>query len=112
MTDSAQDDGFEELTLGFDWRFAVLPQLCDLIKNALGHFPLGGFGDFDHFFASDDGHGIAVGIEADAFTRNVVDHDCVEVLRNQLLAGVFEDVFGLCREANNDLRPLLLRKLF
>ena len=90
----------------------MLAEADDLVEDALGDFPLGGFGDFDDFFASDDGDGVAVGVEADAFAGNVVDHDGVEVLRNQLLAGVFEDIFCFGGEADDDLRVFFWRKFF
>ena len=52
----------------------------------------------------DDGDGVAVGVKADAFAGNVVDDDGIEILRDQLLAGVLENVFGLGGEADDDLR--------
>ena len=53
--------------LGFYRRLALLAEFHNLIENTLGYFALRGFGDFDHFVASDDGDRVAVGIEADAF---------------------------------------------
>src|ERR1700751_1528636 len=53
---------------------AAFAQLDDLIEDALGYVPLGGFGDFDDLVVSNDMDGVAVGVEADAFARNVV-HD-------------------------------------
>ena len=82
----------------------MLAEAHDLVEDALGDFPLGGFGNFDHFVAGDDGDGVAVGIEADAFARNVVDDDGVEILRNQLLAGILQNVLGFGGEADDDLR--------
>ena len=84
----------------------------DLVEDALCHFPFGGFGNFDHLVTGDDGDGVAVGIEADAFARNIVDYDGVEIFRKQLLARVLEDVLGFGGEADEDVRTLLLRELF
>ena len=58
----------------------MLAEADDLVEDALGNFPLGGFGDFDDFVAADDGDRVAIGIEADAFAGNVVDHDGIEIL--------------------------------
>ena len=58
----------------------------DLIEHALCDFPLRGFRHFDHFVLGEDSHGVAVGIEAHAFTRHVVDHNGVQRFRHELLA--------------------------
>ena len=94
----------------FTWGLAVLAEADDLVEHALGDFPLGGFGDFDHFVVGDDGDGVAVGIEAHAFARDIVDHDGVERFRDQFLAGIFQDVFGFGGEADDDLRLLFARE--
>src|SRR5258707_8296063 len=38
-----------------------------LIEHSLSHFPLGGLRHFEDIMLGDDGDGIAIGIEADAF---------------------------------------------
>ena len=81
----------------------------NLVENALRHFPLRGLGNFDDLVVSDDGHFIAIGVEADAFAGNVVDHDGVEMFGCELLAGVFEDVLSFGSEADDNLRLLAER---
>ena len=48
-----------------------------MIEYSLGDFPFCGFGDFDNIMVSDDRHGVAVGVEADAFVGDVVHDDRV-----------------------------------
>ena len=83
-----------------------------MVKDALSDFPLGGFGDFNYFVARDDGDGVTVGVETDTFARDVVDHDRVEILGNQLLAGVFEDILGFRGKPYDDLILFPLREFF
>ena len=80
----------------------MLAHAHDLVEDALGDFPLRGFGDFDYFVAGDDGDRIAVGVETDAFAGNIVDDDGVKIFADQLLAGVFQHVFGLGGEAHDE----------
>src|SRR5580704_16500421 len=96
---------------GFDWRLAPLANPDDLIEDALCHFPLGGLGHFDDFVVSNDGDLVAVRIEADAFARDIVDYNGVELLGRELLTGVFEDVLGFCGKADDNLGLLALRNL-
>ena len=49
-------------------RVAVLAETGDLVEDALGDFPFRGFGNLDDFVVADDGHGVAVRIEADSLT--------------------------------------------
>ena len=60
------------------WHAAAFTQLNYLVEDALGDFPLRSFGNVDHFFLRDDGDGVAVGIEADAFARDVIGDDGVQ----------------------------------
>ena len=76
----------------------------NLIEHTLRNFPLGSFWNFDDLVVSDDGHFVALGVESDAFARNIVDHDRVEVLGCELLAGVFEDILSFCGKPNDNLR--------
>ena len=90
----------------------MLAEADDLVEDALGYFPLCGFGDFDDLVAADDRHRVAVGIETDAFARDVVDYDGVEIFRDQFLAGILEDVLGFGGEAYDELCRFLERELF
>ena len=47
----------------------------------MGHFYFRSLGNLDDLVAADDGHRVAVRIEAHALARNVIDHDGVEILR-------------------------------
>jgi hypothetical protein len=69
-----------ELEVRLSRGLAVVAEADDLVENALGDFPFGGFGNFDNFVVADDGDFVAVGIEADAFAGNVVDDDGIEIL--------------------------------
>ncbi len=102
----------EVLDSGFHRRFAPLPQPNDLIEDALSHFPFRGLGDFDNLIVGDDGDFVAIGIEADAFAGNVVDHDRVQSLGGELLAGILEDVLGFGGESDHNLRLLAQRNFF
>src|ERR1700733_13403719 len=97
---------------GFHGRLSPLSQPDDLIENTLRDFPLCSFWDFDDLVVGDDGHFIAVGVKTDALASNVVYDDGIDVLGSELLAGVFEDIFGLGGEANNDLRLFAQRYFF
>src|SRR5260221_14785908 len=83
---------------------AALPQLHYLVEHTVRNFPFRGLGDIEYFALRDDSDGIAVGIKTDAFARNVIDYDCVERLRCQLLASVFQPVLRLGCKAHDDLR--------
>src|SRR5579863_5070289 len=76
--------------LSFYRRLALLAQAHHLVEDALRHFPLRGLGNLDDFVMGEDSGGIAVGVEADALAGNIIYDDCVEMFRNQLLAGVLE----------------------
>ena len=43
--------------------------------------------------------------------RNIIDYDCIERFRSQLLAGVFENVLCFRGKAHDNLRSLLARDL-
>src|ERR1700686_2314640 len=88
---------------------AALPQLHYLVQHAMRDFPLRGLGNLDYFAVRDDRDCVAVGIKTDAFARNVIDDNCVERFRRQLLAGVFEHILRFGRESNNNLRSLPVR---
>jgi hypothetical protein len=98
-----------ETRSGFHRRLTPLADADNLIEYALGHFPLRGLRDFDDLVVSNDGHFIAIGIEADAFAGDVVDHDGVELLGCELLAGVFQSILSFCGETDDDLRLLAER---
>ena len=83
--------------------FALLAQPRNLVENSLGYFPLRGFGDFDHIVARNDCYGVAVGVEADAFARDIIDDNRIQIFCEQFLASVFQNVFRLGGEPNNDL---------
>ena len=74
-------------------------QANHLIEHALRDFPLGGLGNFNHFVLGDDGDSVAIGVEADAFARDIIHHDGIERLCDQLLARVLQDVFGFSGES-------------
>ena len=84
-------------------RGAAGSQPLDSVENTLGDFGLGRFGHVHNFGGGDDGDGVAVGIHADPGLRDVVGDDGVQAFRHQLLARVFQHVFGLGGEADHDL---------
>jgi hypothetical protein len=51
-----------------------------LIEHTLSDFPLCGFRNFEDFCVSDNRDRVAVGVEADAFSRDVIYYDRVERL--------------------------------
>ena len=89
----------------------IFAQTDDHIQHALGDFPLRGFRYVDNFVVSNDRDGIAFGVEAYALAGNIVDHDGIERFGKQLLAGVFQSIFGFSGEADDELRMLLERQL-
>src|SRR5208282_60016 len=91
--------------------FAALANAHNLVENALRHFPLGGLGNVDDLVVGNDGHFIAIGVEADAFAGNVIHDDGIELLGGELLASIFEDVLGLRGEADEYLCLLAERNL-
>ena len=86
MTESEQvdkDGGWSAPIAGrssIDGRLPPLPEANDLIEDALGDFPLGGFRDIDDLITRNDGDGVAIGVEPHSFARDVIDHNRVEVL--------------------------------
>jgi hypothetical protein len=73
------------------------------VEDAAGDFEFGGFRDFDCLVGGDDGYGVAVGVEADVGAGDFVEDDSVDALFCQLLAGVFEAVFGFGGKADQDV---------
>jgi len=83
-----------------------LAQAGYLVEHTLGDLPLGGFRHFDHFTLGDDGNCVPVGVEANAFPRDIIDHDSIERFGHQLLARIFQHIFGFSGKAYDDLRSL------
>jgi len=80
---------------------SVFAQANHLFEHALGNFPLRRFGNINDVVAGDDGDGVAVGVEANSFAGDIVDHDRVERLREKFGAGVLQNVLGFGSKAND-----------
>ncbi len=102
---------FQRDASGSHRRLAALTYAHNLIENALRNFPLGSLGNIDDLVVSNDGHRVAIGVEADALAGHVVDYDGVELFGSQLLARIFEDILGFRGKADDDLRLLAERNL-
>ena len=90
-------------------RLPAVTQAHNLVEYPLRNFPLGRLRNLDDLVLRNDGHFIAIGVEADAFAGDVVDYDGIELLGSQLLTCVFEDVLGFCGETHDNLRLLAKR---
>ena len=87
----------------FDQERLWAAQGDDFVEDAVGEFALGHLGQVDGGGGSEEGGGVEVGVEANAFAGDVVEDDGVDAFAKQLGAAVFELVFGFGGEANDEL---------
>src|SRR5579864_4379268 len=100
--DSAADDTGDRIS-GLDRSFPLLAQLRQQVEHSLRDFQLRGLGNLADFLPRNDGDSVAFRIKAQAFPRDVIHDDRIQVLRDQLLPRILEHVLGLGSEANNYL---------
>jgi len=70
----------QKTTSGFHRRFPLLADAHDLVEDALRYFPFRRLRNVNDFVARNDSYLVAIGIESNAFARDIVDHDGVELL--------------------------------
>src|SRR5277367_4055915 len=83
--------------------FLWTAQAEDLLEDAVGEVAFGHLGEFEGGGWREKGDGVAVGVEADTFARDVVENDGVGTFAQQLRAGVRDRVLRLGGEADDEL---------
>src|SRR5206468_12755213 len=90
-------------------RYELLPEIHSAIQHALRNLPFRGFGHAYGFFGGEDCYCISFRVEADAFARDIVDHNRIQGFRNELLSRILNYVLSFSREADDNLRSLTPR---
>src|SRR6266700_2516000 len=72
------------------WSQQLFLEIHRAIQHPLGNFPFGGFRDGDGFVGRKNRYRISFRVEADAFARDIIDHNRIERFREELLARIFE----------------------